>query len=83
MLECCAHCEDYAPAWDLPEYADWYVALTDTGDSLGVICPGCFAGHDLVFVGLEAARPPAVRTTRRRSARRVRRLRDPHERLAA
>jgi hypothetical protein len=73
MLEHCERCQDYAPAWDHPEYADWYVALTETGDYLGVICPGCFAGHDLVFIGLEVAPASPAWMAGRPSRRRTRR----------
>lgn len=73
MIEHCAHCEDYAPAWDDPEYTAWYVALTESGDYLGVICPGCYAGHDLAFVGLQSAEPAGVRTLRQPRGRRARR----------
>ena len=65
MLEHCEHCQDYAPAWDHPDYAAWYIALSEAGDYLGAICPGCFAGHDLAFTGQVVAAPPARKPARR------------------
>ena len=42
MIEHCERCRDYAPAWDHSDYAAWFLALSDDGAYLGVICPGCF-----------------------------------------
>jgi len=72
MLEHCERCQGYAPAWDHAEYADWYVALSETGDYLGVICPGCFAGHNLVLIELEVAPASPARKAGRPSKRRSR-----------
>jgi hypothetical protein len=58
MLEDCACCGAFAPRWDSPDYAEWVLELTPHGEYVGVVCPGCFAGEGLAFLGSE---PPRAR----------------------
>jgi hypothetical protein len=58
VLEHCDHCLAPAPSWELPEYADWHLGVSESGDYLGVVCSGCFAGEELSFVEAHAVETP-------------------------
>lgn len=51
MIEHCIHCQAEAPPWDAAEYALWHLGVDERGVYIGVVCEGCFAGEDIVFVG--------------------------------
>jgi hypothetical protein len=53
MLEHCERCQEHAPSWDHPAYADWYVGVSKSGDYLGVICTSCYVADGLSFIGIE------------------------------
>ena len=60
MIEECFCCGAFAPSWESDEYEGWTLELTPEGVHLGVLCPGCFAGEGLAFIGLEPPRAALV-----------------------
>jgi hypothetical protein len=85
MLEYCACCQAYAPAWDDPGYGDWHVALTPDGELLGVVCGACHIDDELAFLGFAVAAAPQQDdlAQRRRAAAERRRAGGPPSRRAA
>ena len=60
MPEECFCCGAFAPRWDDPGYAEWVLELTDEGEYLGIVCPGCFAGEGLAFLDPTVPQRPVL-----------------------
>jgi hypothetical protein len=54
MLEHCEICLAPAPTWEEPEYLEWHLGVDREDSYLGVVCPGCFAGEEIVFLRVES-----------------------------
>lgn len=54
MPETCHCCQALAPAWSLPDYAEWQIVTTAGGEYLGIVCAGCVGDHELILIELES-----------------------------
>jgi hypothetical protein len=52
--EPCERCLSIAPSPDSPDYEEWFVLLSRSGEYLGIACVGCVADVELLVLELEA-----------------------------